>query len=114
VTGWYSYDTIADLYHVPPTAVNGDLVEMVGGADALAKRARGYLAQGSPLEALRLLDIAKGRETKAVLEARVEAVEKLLDEARNGLGNYSEIGLLEADLRGARERLGVVRPAARR
>ena len=41
VTGWYSYDTIADLYFVPPTAVNGDLVELAGGADALARMLQG-------------------------------------------------------------------------
>lgn len=99
VTGWYDYGTIADLYPVPPTAVNGDLVELVGGADVLAKRARAYLKQDKPLEALRLLDVAKGQETKAVLEARVEAVEKLLAQAKRGFGNYSEIGLLNADLR---------------
>jgi len=105
VTGWYAYDTVADLYHVPPTAVNGDLVELAGGADALAKRARRYLAEDKPLEALRLLDVAKGRETKAVLEARIDAVGRLLAGAKSGLGNYSEIGLLEADLRGAKEQL---------
>jgi alkyl sulfatase BDS1-like metallo-beta-lactamase superfamily hydrolase len=105
LTGWYSYETIADLYSVPPTAVNGDLVELVGGADVLAKRARLYLKKDQPLEALRLLDIAKGRETESVLRARIEAVEKLLAGAKSGLGNYSEIGLLEADLRGARAQL---------
>ena len=106
VTGWYTFDTIADLYYVPPTAVNGDLVELVGGADVLANRAREYLKKGEPLEAVRLLDIAKGRETDAVLRARIEAVEKLLAGAKSGLGNYSEIGLLEADLRASRAKLG--------
>lgn len=102
LTGWYAYDTVADLYHVPPAAVNGDLVELVGGADVLAKRARDHLARGRSLEALRLLDIARGRETKAVWDARIDAVERLLAEAKSGLGNYSEIGLLQADLRRSR------------
>jgi alkyl sulfatase BDS1-like metallo-beta-lactamase superfamily hydrolase len=102
VAGWYYYDTIANLYHVPPTAIDGDLVEMVGGADALATRARGYLEKDRPLEAIRLLDIAKGQETRAVLRARIDAVERLLEGAKSGLGNYSEIGLLEADLRETR------------
>ena len=87
--------------------MNDDLVEMVGGADALATRATGYLAQGKPLEAVRLLDIAKGAETDAVLVARIEAVERLLKEAGEGHGNFSEIGLLEADLRDSRVKLGV-------
>ncbi len=105
VAGWYYYDTIANLYHVPPTAVNGDLVELAGGADALAARARRYLALDKPLEAIRLLDVAGGRETEAVWRARIDAVERLLSGAREGLGNYSEIGLLEADLRKARAAL---------
>lgn len=104
VAGWYYYDTIANLYHVPPTAVNADLLEMVGGGDALAARAARYLASDQPLEAIRLLDIARGRETTAVLEVRIGAVEKLLDSAQE-LGNYSEIGLLRADLRESRARL---------
>ena len=57
-----------------------------------------------PSEAIRLLDIARGRETTAVLEVRIGAVEKLLDSAQE-LGNYSEIGLLRADLRESRARL---------
>ena len=105
IAGWYYYDTIANLYHVPPTAIDGDLVELVGGADRLAERARSYLKKGQPLEAIRLLDIAQGRETRAVLDARIRAVERLLQQARDGLGNYSEIGLLEADLRTSRENL---------
>ncbi len=105
IAGWYYYDTIANMYHVPPTAVNADILEMVGGADALAARAQGHLASGEPLEAIRLLDIASGNETKAVLAARIEAVEALLAQAKAGLSNYSEIGLLQADLRESRKLL---------
>ncbi|MBJ18320.1 MAG: MBL fold metallo-hydrolase [bacterium] len=102
ITGWYYYDTIANMYHVPPSAINGDLIELAGGADALAARARVYLSQGQSLEAIRLLDIAAGHETRAVLEARIQAVEKLISASKSGLANYSEIGLLEADLRASR------------
>lgn len=113
VTGWYYYDTIANLYHVPPTAINADLVELAGGGDALAKRARSYLKKGQALEAIRLLDVAAGIETKAVLEARIEAVEQLLARAKAGLANYSEIGLLEADLRASRALLQAKAPKTR-
>ena len=101
VSGWYDYETVANLYHVPASAVNEDLVELVGGPDVLAQRAKRYLDAGQPLEALRLLDIARDRPTAAVLNVRIEAVEALLKQAAV-LGNYSEIGLLKADLRSSR------------
>jgi alkyl sulfatase BDS1-like metallo-beta-lactamase superfamily hydrolase len=110
IAGWYYFDTIANLYHVPPTAVHGDLVDLAGGADRIAARARDHLGAGRPLEAIRLLDVAAGRETKAVLDARIEAVERLLRQAREGLGNYSEIGLLEADLRDTRAKRTALAP----
>jgi len=106
IAGWYYYDTVANLFHVPPTAINADLVELVGGADVLAKRARRYLEKDRPLEALRLLDIAAGNETPGVLRARIQALESLLAAAKAGLANYSEIGLLEADLRASRQLQG--------
>ena len=105
VAGWYYYDTIANLYHVPPTAVHEDLVDMAGGPNQIADRARRYLEKDKPLEAIRLLDVAAGNESRRVLEARIEAVERLLVGAREGLGNFSEIGLLEADLRASRSKL---------
>jgi len=105
VTGWYSYDTVADLYPVPPSAVNGDLIELAGGVDVLARRAQRYVGEDKPLEAIRLLDIAKGRETEFVLSTRIDALEKLVAGAKSGLGNYSEIGLLEADLGAAKAKL---------
>lgn len=105
VAGWYYYDTIANLYHVPEAAIHEDLVDMVGGPDQLADRARRYLKKGKPLEAIRLLDVAAENPSRRVLETRIDAVERLLEGAREGLGNYSEIGLLEADLRTSRAQL---------
>lgn len=113
VAGWYYYDTIANLYHVPPEAVHSDLVELAGGGDAIAARARAYLAKGRALEAVRLLDVAKGSETLAVVEARIDAVSKLLAASKAGLANYSEIGLLEADLRETRALLAKFEKRAR-
>jgi alkyl sulfatase BDS1-like metallo-beta-lactamase superfamily hydrolase len=108
VTGWYYYDTIANMYHVPPDAINGDLVELVGGPDAIARRARVRLEDGRSLEALRLLDVAAGNENEAVLRVRIEVVEALLAAARAGLNNYSEVGLLEADLGASRRALALL------
>ena len=116
VAGWYYYDTIANLYHVPPSAVHADLVDLAGGPDPIADRARRYLRTDQPLEAIRLLDVVAGNESRRVLQTRIEAVEQLLTEAREGLGNYSEIGLLQADLRASRKKLAALgaKPGARR
>jgi alkyl sulfatase BDS1-like metallo-beta-lactamase superfamily hydrolase len=98
VTGWYHYETVADLYALPPSAIYADLVELAGGADRIAERAQRYLDEQRPLPALRLLDLVAGTETPLVLEKRLTALELLLDQARPA-NNYSEIGLLEADMR---------------
>ena len=66
-------------------------MDLAGGADALADRARAYLDRKMPLEALRLLDVARGSETRKVLRARIDALEMLLSSAKAGLNNYSEV-----------------------
>ena len=105
LVGWYNYESVANLYHVPPSAVYPDLVELAGGAAALADRARQHLQRGEALEALRLLDIAAVAESEAVLRTRLAALEILLREAREGLNNYSEVGFLRADLEATRAKL---------
>ena len=99
VLGWYDYDTVANLYAVPPSAVHADLLELAGGAGPVAVRARRHLDAGRPLEALRLLDVARDSANRMVLETRIATLEDLLRRARAGARNHSEIGLLEADLR---------------
>jgi len=104
-TGWYHYDSVANLFHVPPDAVHDDLVDLAGGAGAIAKRARQHLDTGRPLEALRLLDVAANSATKDVLETRAAVLEELVQDARQGLNNYTEVGLLQADLNETRAKL---------
>jgi alkyl sulfatase BDS1-like metallo-beta-lactamase superfamily hydrolase len=105
LTGWYDYETVANLYHVPPTAVYGDLVELAGGGDALAARARRYLGDGKPLEALRLLDVAAASHSEKVLRTRIDVLNTLLRESRAGLDNYSENEFLKADIRASEAKL---------
>ena len=103
--GWYHYDTVANLFHVPPDAVHDDLIDLAGGADAIAARAKKHADAGRLLEALRLLDVAAGAATRDVLTTRASVLERLAKQARDGLNNFTEVGLLEADLRATRERL---------
>ncbi|MGE4649382.1 MAG: hypothetical protein AAEJ53_00710, partial [Myxococcota bacterium] len=64
-----------------------------------------HLQRGEALEALRLLDVASVAESEAVLRTRLAALEILIQQAREGLNNYSEVGFLRADLEATRAKL---------
>jgi alkyl sulfatase BDS1-like metallo-beta-lactamase superfamily hydrolase len=102
-SGWFHYDSTTSLYGVPRSSVDADLVELAGGAGALAARARKKLDDGRPLEALHLLDIALGADSSNA-EARAvkkDALQVLLRESGGAnlsetMWLKSEIGALEA------------------
>ncbi len=56
--GWFHHHSTAELYPVPPWSVHRDLVELAGGPDAVARRAREKLDAGAPLEAIQLAEVA--------------------------------------------------------
>jgi len=104
--GWFHYeDGTTALYATPRSAVNADLVELAGGADALAARARVHAEAGRPLEALHLLDIALGVEpaNRGALEVKKAALDLLL--AASGGSNLSET-CGSSRTRGGRKRIG--------
>ena len=70
---------------MPASRVHPDLVELAGGADALARRAREKLDAGAPLEAIYLTEIALTVEPlhRAALEASLAAHEQLEAESVN-------------------------------
>lgn len=105
IAGWYHYDTVANLFHVPPAAINNDLIELAGGDHKIAGRAAQYLKKGQPLEALRLLDIVASSENSQILKMRIAVLELLIKAAETGLNNYSEVNLLKADQRATQARL---------
>ena len=100
-SGWFHYDSTTSLYSVPRSSIAADLVELAGGAGALAARARQRLSEGRPLEALHLLDVALGAErTNAeALAVKREALEALLREA--GGANLSEVMWLKSEIAAA-------------
>ncbi len=100
--GWFHYDATTSLYGVPATFVAGDVVELAGGADALAERAGNYLDRGQPLEALYLLDMALQAEpaNRRALEGKVAAHQQLL--AASGGENFSEVMWLKSEIEAAR------------
>jgi glyoxylase-like metal-dependent hydrolase (beta-lactamase superfamily II) len=100
-SGWFHYDSTTSLYDVPRSSVNADLVELAGGVDPLAARAKQKLAEGKPLEALHLLDITLAVEPKhrESLLAKKEALQRLLQ--ASGGTNLSETMWLKSEIAAA-------------
>jgi glyoxylase-like metal-dependent hydrolase (beta-lactamase superfamily II) len=100
-SGWFHYDSTTSLYGVPRSSVDADVVELAGGAGALAARARKKLGDGLPLEALHLLDIALGaeRSNPEALAVKKDALQVLLRES--GGQNLSETMWLKSEIAAA-------------
>jgi glyoxylase-like metal-dependent hydrolase (beta-lactamase superfamily II) len=100
-SGWFHYDSTTSLYGVPRSSIDADLVELAGGAGALAARARKKLDGGRPLEALHLLDVALGAEraNPDALAVKKDALQVLLRES--GGQNLSETMWLKSEIAGA-------------
>ena len=100
-SGWFHYDSTTSLYGVPRSSIDADLVELAGGAAALAARARKKLGEGRPLEALHLLDIALGAErtNPDALAVKKDALQVLLRES--GGQNLSETMWLKSEIAAA-------------
>lgn len=98
-SGWFHYeDSTTALYDVPRASINADLVELAGGADPLAQRARARLNAGDALQALHLLDIALSAAPAhaASLNVKKDALHAML--ARAGGSNLSEIMWLKSEI----------------
>lgn len=84
-SGWFHHHSTTELYDVPPWSVHGDLVELAGGPDAVAERARGKLHAGMPVEAIHLAEVALAAEPDHphALEVSLRAHERLESESGN-------------------------------
>lgn len=104
-SGWFHMDSTTSLYAVPRSSINKDLVELGGGADAIAARAAEKVAEGKPLEAIHLLDISLGAEPEnpASLKVKMEALGQLMK--ASGGANLSEVMWLKSELDCAQELL---------
>jgi alkyl sulfatase BDS1-like metallo-beta-lactamase superfamily hydrolase len=97
-SSWFHYDSTTSLYGVPRSSIDADLVDLAGGAGALADRARKKLGEGRPLEAIHLLDIALGADAahRGALAVKKDALEALLRES--GGANLSETMWLKSEI----------------
>jgi alkyl sulfatase BDS1-like metallo-beta-lactamase superfamily hydrolase len=99
-TGWFDPDRgTTDLYGVAPSSVAPAIAELAGGAERLAERARRFVSDHKPLEALHVLDIALAASPDSELARTVkrEALEALL--AQTGGKNLWERMWIAAELR---------------
>jgi alkyl sulfatase BDS1-like metallo-beta-lactamase superfamily hydrolase len=99
-TGWFDPDRgTTDLYGIPPSSVAPAIAELAGGAERLAERARQFVADDKPLEALHLLDIALAATPSSGLarDVKRQALEVLL--ASTGGNNLWERMWIAAEIR---------------
>lgn len=88
LSGWFHYeDSTPALYGVSPSAIYADVVELAGGVEPLAARAAARLAQGQPIEAIMLLDMALGEDPAhhELLQVKKRALQTLLTQADDNL-----------------------------
>ena len=82
-TGWFDPARgTTELYGVPSSSAASAIAELAGGAERMAERARIFLLEGKPLEALHMLDVALAASPNSVVgrEAKREALKLLLDQ----------------------------------
>jgi alkyl sulfatase BDS1-like metallo-beta-lactamase superfamily hydrolase len=99
-TGWHDpEDGLMDLYGVSRASVAPAIAELAGGADRLAERARTFVRDGKPLEALHLLDVALATDPASALgrEVKREALQ-LLGEQTGGQNLWERMSIA-AELR---------------
>jgi alkyl sulfatase BDS1-like metallo-beta-lactamase superfamily hydrolase len=104
--GWFDLDP-ATMYEAPASSIYPELVEMAGGAGAVAKLAAIKLGAGDPVEALKLASAAlvASPGNRAALEIRLSALEILRDRCRNS----NERGWLDHSIKETRQKLGSTR-----
>jgi alkyl sulfatase BDS1-like metallo-beta-lactamase superfamily hydrolase len=103
--GWFHQRSTTELYPSLPSDVYPDIVELAGGAVAVAQRAQERLARGAPVAAIHLAEMALAAEPTScpALEAYLAAHQRLLAE-RGGI-NFWETGWLRYQIERTRQAL---------
>jgi len=102
--GWFDANP-SSMFEVPASSVYPDLVKLAGGPDRVSQMALEKLQAGKPIEALHLTDVALASDpgNATALNARIKALENLLDSSQNVV----EDGWLQFGIRKAKEALAV-------
>jgi alkyl sulfatase BDS1-like metallo-beta-lactamase superfamily hydrolase len=83
--GWFHHRSTTELYPTPASRVHADLVELAGGPDAVAARARTRLEAGELVEAIHLAEIVltDRPDHRGALEVSLAAHEGLEEGSEN-------------------------------
>jgi len=111
-SGWFHQQSTTELYGVPRSSIDADLVALAGGGGALAARAKLKVMDGQFLEAIHLLDIALGAEPRQAnaLVVKKDALQGLL--LASGSTNLSETMWLKSEIAAADAVLAELGPAS--
>lgn len=104
---WFKYeDGTTALFGSPVSSVYPEVVELAGGAERVAEKAREMLGQGRALECLHLVDMALGIDPvqPEALAVKRDACRVLLEQG--GGVNLSETMWLRAEISEAEARMG--------
>jgi len=100
--GWFRHESTTELYGTPPRSIWPEIVDLAGGPDVLAAKARRHMDSGRPLEALHFTEMALSVDSahRSSLDVEIEALEALIEQTS---GNpYDEIAWLENRLEAAK------------
>ena len=103
--GWFHHDHTSELYPTPASAVWGEVVAAMGGAEAVATRAQAHLAAGETEKALHLIEMAVHAEPACQPARKVELTiyEALADQTEGKI--FDLLGWLEGRILAARAAL---------
>jgi alkyl sulfatase BDS1-like metallo-beta-lactamase superfamily hydrolase len=78
--GWFHHTSTTELYDVPRSAIDRDLIDLAGGSGALVDRAKQMIGEGRLEQAIHLLDIVmtEDQEDPEAVATSIEAHEGLL------------------------------------
>ncbi|MFT4822160.1 MAG: alkyl sulfatase BDS1-like metallo-beta-lactamase superfamily hydrolase [Halioglobus sp.] len=96
---WFHFESTTELYPVAASEVYSDLAE-VAGSEALLTLGQKYIEQDFPVKALHTMEVALAGnpQSKAALEVRQQALNRLMAKAESGVRNDYEIYWLKSRL----------------
>ena len=105
---WFHFDSTTELYPTQVRELYPELAALSGGAEPLIAKAWERLDAGQLETALHFIEIALAGvpDDEEALQARLQALQQLLQRAFAEGGNYSETGWLKSRIKATQDALG--------